>query len=76
MTRAQREAIILRNLPANTAQLAHILSSAEHARVGLESLRHRGVVEEVDGVWRRREDVRVWRRDAESLRDGRSDAQR
>lgn len=61
MTRAQNEAAILRNIPATFAHLAHLVSSEDNARKAVESLRVRGVVEEVGGVWRRRETVTAWR---------------
>jgi hypothetical protein len=62
VTRAQREAVLLRNLPATFATLAHLLGSEAHATQGLESLRHRSLVEEAGGRWTRRESVRAWRR--------------
>ncbi len=58
MTRSQREAVVLRNLPATEATIAHLL---DHARQALESLRSRNVVEESGGRWQRRASVRVWR---------------
>lgn len=61
MTRAQREAVVLRNLPATEATIAHLLANADHARQALESLRSRNVVEESGGRWQRRASVRVWR---------------
>lgn len=64
MTRAQNEAVILRNLPATFATLAHLVSSEDAARKAVESLRARGVIEDVGGEWRRRETVRAWRRSA------------
>ena len=61
MTRAQREAVILRNLPATFATLAHLLGSEAHATQGLESLRHRSLVEEAGGRWTRRDSIRSFR---------------
>lgn len=62
MTRAQREAAILRNLPATSATLAHLLSSEAQAYQALASLKARGVIEESGGRWVRREVVRTFRR--------------
>ena len=64
VTRAQNEAAVIRNLPATFATLAHLVSSEDAARKAVESLRVRGVLEEVGGVWRRRESVTSWRRSA------------
>lgn len=61
MTRSQREAVILRNLPATSATLAHLLGNEEHAAKGLESLRLRNLVEEYGGKWHRRDSIRAWR---------------
>lgn len=61
MTRSQREAVILRNLPATEATLAHLLGNLEHAAKGLESLRLRNLVEEYGGRWHRRDSIRAWR---------------
>lgn len=61
MTRAQREAVLLRNLPATFATLAHLLGSEAHATQGLESLRHRSLVEEAGGRWTRRDSIRSFR---------------
>ena len=61
MTRSQREAVILRNLPATSATLAHLLGNEDHAAKGLESLRLRNLVEEFGGQWHRRDSIRAWR---------------
>lgn len=61
LTRSQREAAILRNLPATFATLAHLLGNAEHAAKGLESLRLRNLVEEFGGKWHRRDSIRSFR---------------
>lgn len=61
LTRAQREAVILRNLPATSATLAHLLGNEDHAAKGLESLRLRNLVEEYGGRWHRRDSIRSFR---------------
>lgn len=61
LTRSQREAVILRNLPATFATLAHLLGNEAHATKGLESLRLRNLVEEYGGRWHRRDSIRAWR---------------
>jgi|APGre2960657404_1045060.scaffolds.fasta_scaffold82341_2 hypothetical protein len=61
LTRSQREAVILRSLPATFATLAHLLSSEDHATKGLESLRLRNLVEEFGGKWHRRDSIRSFR---------------
>ena len=61
LSRAQREAVILRNLPATFATLAHLLGNEDHAAKGLESLRLRNLVEEFGGKWHRRDSIRTWR---------------
>ena len=61
VTRSQREAVILRNLPATSATLAHLLGNEDHAAKGLESLRLRNLVEEFGGKWHRRDSIRTWR---------------
>ena len=64
MNRSQREAVILRNLPATAATLAHLLGNEDHAAKGLESLRLRNLVEEYGGKWHRRDSIRAWRASA------------
>lgn len=62
MTRAQNEAVILRNVPATFATLAHLVSSEDAARKAVESLRARSVIEEVGGEWRRTSNIRTFHR--------------
>ena len=61
LTRSMRESVILRNLPATTATLAHLLGNEDHAAKGLESLRLRNLVEEFGGRWHRGDSIRAWR---------------
>lgn len=61
VTRSMRESVILRNLPATTATLAHLLGNEDHAAKGLESLRLRNLVEEFGGRWHRRDSIRSFR---------------
>ena len=61
VTRSMRESVILRNLPATTATLAHLLGNEDHAAKGLESLRLRNLVEEYGGRWHRRDSIRSFR---------------
>ena len=61
LTRSMRESVILRNLPATAATLAHLLGNEDHATKGLESLRLRNLVEEFGGKWHRRDSIRSFR---------------